>query len=75
MTETDPKASGWVDREITLAALCVLAGLACLLLFLVRGIGAFTMGLGMFVGIPLVVIGIVFYLVAVVADLRRRGAL
>ncbi len=75
MPGDDPRAGGWVDREITLSAVFILAGLACLLLFLVKGIGAFTMGLGMFVGIPLVLLGIVFYLIAVVDDLRRRGAL
>ena len=73
--ETEPRAGGWVDREITAASICALAGLVCLLLFLVKGFGAITMGLGMFVGLPLVLAGIVFYLVALVADLRRRGAL
>jgi hypothetical protein len=33
------------------------------------------MGLGMFIGIPLVVIGVILYLLAVAFDLKRAGAL
>jgi hypothetical protein len=79
MDTEKPKApyqtSAWVTRQLTLAVNCAIAGLACVLLFLWHGFGAWTMGLGTFVGIPLVVLAMVLYVSAVVTDLKTRGAL
>ena len=62
-------------RLINIAVDIALAGLACVLLFLGHGMGAWSMGLGMFVGMPLLLIAILLYGVAVGRDLKRRGAL
>ena len=64
-----------VSRLIGMGVNCAIIGLVCVLLFLWHGIGAWSMGLGMFVGIPLLVIAVLLYVVAVSRDLKRRGAL
>ncbi|WP_342346403.1 hypothetical protein [uncultured Nitrospira sp.] len=64
-----------VTRLTNLAVNFALVGLACVFLFLWNGFGAWSMGLGMFVGMPLLVMAILLYFVAVARDLRRRGAL
>jgi len=65
----------WVMRQLSLAVNCALIGLCCVLLFLWHGFGAWSMGLGTFIGIPLVVVAVLVYLSAVAFDLKRRGAL
>lgn len=67
--------SVWVQRQLTLAVYCAIAGLIYVLLFLWYGFGAWTMGLGTFVGIPLLGLAILLYLGAVAADLKKRRAL
>ncbi len=64
-----------VTRLTSIAVDIALVGLVCVLLFLWNGMGARSMGLGMFVGMPLLAIAILLYLVAVARDLKRRGAL
>ena len=70
-TQTSP----WVTRQLVLAVDCAIVGLTCVLLFLWYGFGAWTMGLGTFVGIPLLVLAVLLYISAVVTDLKTRGAL
>lgn len=69
------QTSAWVTRQLMLAVNCAIAGLACIFLFLWHGFGAWTMGLGTFVGIPLLMLAVLLYLSAVVTDLKTRGAL
>lgn len=69
------KGTVWVRRQLALAVDCTLVGLLCILLFLWNGFGAWSMGLGMFIGIPLIVVGVILYLGAVAFDLKRAGAL
>lgn len=64
-----------VTRLIGTAVNFALVGLICVLLFLWHGMGAWSMGLGMFVGMPLLVIALLLYVVAVARDMKRRGAL
>lgn len=64
-----------VTRLIGTAVNIALVGLVCVLLFLWHGMGAWSMGLGMFVGMPLLVIALLLYVVAVARDMKRRGAL
>jgi hypothetical protein len=64
-----------VTRLIGAAVNIALVGLVCVLLFLWHGMGAWSMGLGMFVGMPLLVIALLLYVVAVARDMKRRGAL
>ena len=68
-------ASVWVQRQLTLAVYCAMVGLFCVLLFLWYGFGAWTMGLGTFIGIPLLGLAVVLYLGAVATDLKQRGAI
>lgn len=67
--------SPWVTRQLMLAVDCAIAGLMCVLLFLWHGFGAWTMGLGTFVGIPLLLLAMLLYISAVMTDLKTRGAL
>lgn len=69
------QVSTWVTRQLTLAVYCAIVGLTCVLLFLWYGFGAWTMGLGTFVGIPLLMLAVLLYISAVVTDLKTRGAL
>ncbi|MDH4193196.1 MAG: hypothetical protein OEY80_08485 [Nitrospirota bacterium] len=64
-----------VTRLISLAVNFAIVGLVYLLLFLWHGLGAWSMGLGMFVGMPLLLIALLLYVVAVARDMKRRGAL
>ncbi|MEL7450583.1 MAG: hypothetical protein AAFN78_15325 [Pseudomonadota bacterium] len=75
MNDSDLHFSKWVNRVISLASIMVVAGLICVMIFLIKGFGAVSMGLGMFIGMPVVGAGVLLYLAAVVQDLRRRGAL
>ena len=69
------KGTFWIRSQLALAAHCTVLGLICILLFLWNGFGAWSMGLGMFIGIPFVVVGVILYLFAVAFDLKREGAL
>jgi hypothetical protein len=64
-----------VTRLIGIAVDIALIGLVCVYLFLWHGMGAWSMGLGMFIGMPLLLIAILLYVVAVARDMKRRGAL
>jgi len=72
---SDDTSSVEPDRLVRIAILCVLVGLVCVLIFLWRGFDAFSVGIGVFFGMPMVLLGVVTYVVAVIRDLRRRGAL
>jgi len=63
------------DSLLRTAVLCGLVGLLCVLLFLWRGFTAWSIGLGMFFGVPVLVVALILYIIAVVRDLRERGAL
>ena len=79
MDSDKPKApyqtSPWVTRQLMLAVKCAIVGLACILLFLWNEFGAWTIGLGTFVGIPLLGVAVLLYIGAVVTDLKTRNAL
>ena len=67
--------SVWVQRQLTLAVYSAITGLVLVLLFLWYGFGAWTMGLGTFVGIPLLGLAVLLYLGAVATELKQRGAI
>ncbi len=73
MPENSPSVG--VTRLTSIAVNIALVGLVCVLLFLWHGMGAWSMGLGMFVGMPLLAISLLLYVIAVARDLKRRGAL
>ncbi len=73
MPENSPSVG--VTRLTSIAVNIALVGLVCVLLFLWHGMGAWSMGLGMFIGMPLLAISLLLYVIAVARDLKRRGAL
>ncbi len=73
MPENSPSVG--VTRLTSIAVNIALVGLVCVLLFLWHGMGAWSMWLGMFVGMPLLAISLLLYVIAVARDLKRRGAL
>jgi hypothetical protein len=67
--------SGPISNWLSLAVNCAGVGLCCILLFLWKGFGAWSMGLGMFVGMPLLLVAVLIYIFSVARDLKQRGAL
>jgi hypothetical protein len=63
------------SRLLRIAVIVALVGLFLLALFLIFGFLPWTVGIGMFIGMPLIVLAMLLYAIAVVVDLRRRGAL
>lgn len=72
---TPSSSSNSVQSRVRWAVLCTLAGLTCVLLFLLFGFEPWSVGIGVFLGFPLLLGGIGLYLAGVVHDLRRRQAL
>jgi hypothetical protein len=66
-----PAADRWVNAAVTFSLL----GLLGVLFYLWQGFGPWTMGIGFFVGAPLLALSLIFYLIAVIQDLRRRRVL
>lgn len=63
------------NRLLRIAVIVALVGLCLLALFLIFGFLPWTVGIGMFIGMPLIVLAMLLYAIAVVIDLRQRGAL
>lgn len=74
-TDISRPDSVWVQRQLTLAVYSAITGLVLVVLFLWYGFGAWTMGLGTFVGIPLLGLAVLLYLGAVATELKQRGAI
>ena len=66
--ERDP-----VLRLVRIAVILAVIGLFFMLVFMIAGFNPWSMGLGVFIGTPLVMLAIAFYLIAAVRDLKRRG--
>ncbi len=64
-----------VSRLIRVAVLLCLIGLACNLVFLLFGFQAWTVGIGLMVGWPILFTAVVLYLIAVYRDLIKRRIL
>lgn len=64
-----------VSRLIRVAVLVCLIGLACNLVFLLFGFQAWTVGIGLMVGWPILFTAVVLYLIAVYRDLIKRRIL
>jgi hypothetical protein len=60
---------------VRVAVLIAIAGLGCILFYLVRGFSPWTFGVGILLGVPLLMAAMVLYVVQVVRDLRQRGTL
>lgn len=63
------------SRWLRVSVILALMGTVCNLIFLWTGFQAWTVGLGVFLGIPFILLAVVLYLPAVIQDLRKRGAL
>lgn len=64
-----------VQTYIRRAVVCTLVGLVCVLLFLLFGFRTWSVGIGVFLGFPLLLVGVGLYLFAVYRDLRQRDVL
>ena len=71
----DNQQSDPISSWLSFAVNCAIVGLCCILLFLWKGFGAWSMGLGMFVGMPLLLVAVLIYIFSVARDLKQRGAL
>lgn len=58
-----------------LARHCTSIGLLCVAFYLWQGFDVWSFGVGILFGIPILVVGVGLYLVAVIRDLRQRGIL
>ena len=61
-----------INRLIRTAVLMGSAGLICLLIYLMVGFEPWSVGIGIFLGFPLMIVALVLYVVAVVKDLKRH---
>ena len=52
-----------------------IVGLLCVTCYLWQGFGVWSFGIGILLGVPILIIGMGLYLVAVLRDLRRHGIL
>ncbi len=64
-----------VDRLLRAAVVLAIIGLSCLLIFLLSGFAAWSVGIGIFLGVPLLMVALLLYILVVIRDLRQRGAL
>ena len=60
-------------RLLNSAMLLVAVGLVFLLLFLIAGFQSWSVGIGMFMGFPLLMLGMILYIVYVIRDLYFKG--
>ena len=69
--EPDPKADR-IDYLVRTSVILVTIGLMCVLLFLLAGFQSWSVGLGVFLGGPIVMLGVIIYIISVIRDLRRH---
>lgn len=64
-----------VDKLVRTAILCTITGMFLVLIFLVFGFQSWSVGLGVFLGMPVMFLGTILYVVAVFRDLRQHRVL
>lgn len=64
-----------VDKLVRTAVIFTMAGMLLILLFLITGFQAWSVGLGVFLGMPVMLFGVGLYVIAVFRDLRDRNVL
>ncbi len=69
---TKPKE---IDKLVRTAVIFTMAGMLLVLLFLLAGFQAWSVGLGVFLGMPVMLAGVGLYIFAVIRDLRFRKVL
>lgn len=75
MDSTNEVNTHVVDKLVRTAIICAMAGMILVLIFLVFGFQAWSVGLGVFLGMPLMLIGVCLYIIAVFRDLKFRKVL
>lgn len=71
MKSTEPNEKK-VDYLVRTAVVLVTAGLLLVFLFLIFGFRSWSVGLGIFLGGPLVMVGVIVYIISVIRDLRHH---
>lgn len=72
---SDEKRPPRTSRLIRWAVLCALGGLVCVSFFLWQDFSSLSIGVGLAVGIPLLVVAMVSYLFAILRELHHSGEL
>lgn len=62
-----------INGLLRIAVGCALVGLLCVSLFLWYGFTPWRMGCGILLGLPLLIIAMALYVIAVARDLQRHG--
>lgn len=64
-----------IDKLIRVAVILAMAGMLLVLMFLLVGFQAWSVGLGVFLGMPVMLAGVALYVYTVIRDLRIRKVL
>lgn len=64
-----------VNKLIRISVLIGCVGLMCILLFLIYGFQAWSVGVGIFLGFPILLLAVVIYIIAVVRDLKKHDVI
>lgn len=72
MSDNEQEISPLVHKLVRAAVIFALVGLVCVLIFLWRGFQSWSVGVGIFLGAPVLTVSMVLYVTAVVIDLRQR---
>jgi len=75
METTNSTSDLKVDKLVRIAIISTMAGMIFVLLFLIFGFRAWTVGLGVFIGMPVMFFGVLLYVVAVLRDLKNKRVL
>ncbi len=72
---TTERDRGRINKMIRVAVVMAVIGLLCVFAVLWRGFAPWSMGVGMFIGMPLIITAIIIYLFAVIRDMKDHGLL
>lgn len=75
MEPTDSTKSKEVDKLVRTAVIFTMIGMLLVLIFLIAGFQPWSVGFGVFLGMPVMLIGVGLYVIAVFRDLRHRKVL
>jgi len=64
-----------IDTLVRSAILITLAGMILVLIFLIFGFRSWSVGIGVFMGMPVMIGGVVLYIITVIRDLKERQVL
>lgn len=64
-----------VDKLVRSAIVFTVTGMLLVLLFLVAGFQSWSVGLGIFLGMPVMLFGVALYVIAVIRDLKQHRVL